>query len=51
MRQYLPLLFEGLIAGAVVLWGVWELYSLRRDKARSDKDAEPGSGEDGGKPD
>lgn len=38
MREYLPLLFEGLIAGAVIVWGVRELILLKRDKRDEDKD-------------
>ena len=38
MREYLPLLFEGLIAGAVIVWGVRELILLKRDKRKEDKD-------------
>jgi len=34
MREYLPLLFEGLIAGAVVVWGVRELVLLNREKKK-----------------
>jgi hypothetical protein len=37
MREYLPLLFEALIAGAVIAWGVRELVLLKREKK---KDAE-----------
>jgi hypothetical protein len=37
MREYLPLLFEALIAGAVIAWGVRELVLLNREKK---KDAE-----------
>lgn len=39
MREYLPLLFEALIAGAVIAWGVRELVLLNREKK---KDAEKG---------
>ncbi len=43
MREYLPLLFEGLIAGAVIAWGVRELVLLNRDeKQRPDDDADEG---------
>jgi hypothetical protein len=35
MREYLPLLFEGLIAGAVVVWGVRELVLLNREKKKN----------------
>ena len=43
MREYLPLLFEGLIAGAVIVWGVRELVLLKRDeKTPSDDDAGEG---------
>ena len=45
MRQYLPLLFEALIAGAVIAWGVRELILLKRDEGeRSDDDADEGPG-------
>ena len=37
MREYLPLLFEVLIAGAVIVWGVRELILLRRDKEDEDE--------------
>jgi len=40
MREYLPLLFEALIAGAVVVWGVRELILLRRDKKKAEDDSE-----------
>ena len=40
MRQYLPLLFEALIAGAVIAWGVRELILLRRGKAKDDSDTD-----------
>ncbi len=36
MRDYLPLLFEGLIAGAVIVWGVRELILLNRDDTRDE---------------
>lgn len=41
MREYLPLLFEGLIAGAVIVWGIRELVLLRRDKDESDGSGDP----------
>lgn len=41
MRAYLPLIFEILIAGAVIGWGVRELILLNRDE---DKDKDDGSG-------
>lgn len=34
MRAYLPLLFEILIAGAVIGWGVRELILLHRDEKK-----------------
>jgi hypothetical protein len=37
MRDYLPLVFEALFVGAVIAWGVRELWILRREKK---KDAE-----------
>lgn len=37
MREYLPLVFEILIAGAVIGWGVRELILLKRDERDSDK--------------
>jgi hypothetical protein len=40
MREYLPLLFEGLIAGAVILWGVRELVLLNREETKDEDDAE-----------
>lgn len=36
MRAYLPLLFEILIAGAVIGWGVRELILLRRDEKKGE---------------
>ncbi|MGJ3230818.1 MAG: hypothetical protein ACFE0P_03395 [Oceanicaulis sp.] len=36
MREYLPLLFEALIAGAVIAWGVRELIVLRREKKKDE---------------
>ncbi len=39
MRDYLPLVFEVLLAVAVIGWGVRELILLNRDKA----DEEPES--------
>lgn len=41
MREYLPLLFEGLIAGAVIVWGVRELILLNRDD-KKDGDSDVG---------
>ncbi len=41
MRAYLPLIFEILIAGAVIGWGVRELILLNRDE---DKNKDDGSG-------
>lgn len=38
MREYLPLVFEVLISGAVIAWGVRELILLKRDKRKEDKD-------------
>ncbi|MEQ8405964.1 MAG: hypothetical protein RKE49_12770 [Oceanicaulis sp.] len=38
MRDYLPLIFELLLVGAVLIWGVRELLILRREKK---KDEEP----------
>jgi len=38
MREYLPLLFEVLIAGAVIVWGIWQLISLNRDKSDDEDD-------------
>lgn len=38
MRDYLPLIFELLVVGAVLVWGVRELLILRREKK---KDEEP----------
>jgi len=40
MREYLPLLFEALIAGAVIAWGVRELILLKRDETKDEDDAE-----------
>lgn len=37
MRTYLPLVFEVLIAGAVIVWGVRELILLKRDERKADK--------------
>ena len=41
MREYLPLLFEGLIACAVIVWGVRELILLNRDDGK-DGDSDVG---------
>lgn len=41
MRAYLPLVFEILIAGAVIGWGVRELILLNRDE---DEDKDDTSG-------
>lgn len=40
MREYLPLLFEALIAGAVIVWGVRELVLLNRDKKKGAEERE-----------
>lgn len=41
MRAYLPLLFEILIAGAVIGWGVRELILLKRDEKEGSGDDAP----------
>ena len=38
MREYLPLLFEVLIAGAVIAWGVRQLTLLNKDDESADQD-------------
>ena len=38
MREYLPLLFEALIAGAVIVWGVRQLMVLNKDEKNTDPD-------------
>lgn len=38
MREYLPLLFEALIAGAVLVWGTRELILLRKDDTKENED-------------
>ena len=38
MREYLPLLFEALIAGAVIVWGVRQLMLLNKDEENTDQD-------------
>ncbi|MFP4519874.1 MAG: hypothetical protein ACLFQ5_10495 [Oceanicaulis sp.] len=43
MRAYLPLIFELLIVGVVLGWGVRELWLLRREKQ---KDAQQAKDED-----
>ncbi len=40
MRAYLPLLFEGLFAAAVIFWGVRELILLNRDEKKDKDEAE-----------
>jgi hypothetical protein len=46
MRAYLPLLFEILIAGAVIGWGVRELILLHRDEKKSEgEDTDAGKDE------
>ncbi|WP_269844613.1 hypothetical protein [Alkalicaulis satelles] len=42
MQAYLPLVFELLIAGAVIGWCVRELILLRRDDAKDKSDSEDG---------
>lgn len=44
MREYLPLLFEVLIAGAVIAWGVWQLIVLNKDDKPADKDGSDSEG-------
>lgn len=34
MRDYLPLVFEALFVGAVLLWGGRELWILNREKKK-----------------
>ena len=48
MRAYLPLVFEVLLAAAVIGWGVRELILLNRDKSREENE-NTGSDEDPGK--
>lgn len=40
MRDYLPLAFEALFVGAVLLWGVRELWLLNREKKKDRERAE-----------
>jgi len=40
MRDYLPIIFEVLIAGAVILWGVRELVLLKRDEKKQADEGE-----------
>lgn len=40
MREYLPLVFEILIAGAVIGWGVRELILLKRDEGEGAGDGD-----------